>query len=122
MIGNSIIAKYPMGKVTCLLALWSAAACFAEAPTVLAIRDARVVTVSGPTIEKATVVLRDGLIEAIGENLAIPGDAWIIDGAGLTVYPGLIDGLSTWGIPEARAAASSSPDTDVLLPISRQSH
>ena len=94
-----------MTKAILLLVLCSAPACYAEAPTALAIRDARVVTVSGPTLDKATVVVRDGLIEAVGENIPIPGDAWIIDGAGLTVYPGLIDALSTWGIPEPPPAA-----------------
>jgi hypothetical protein len=85
-----------MKLATGFLALWSVPACLAEVPTALAIRDARVVTVSGPTLSKATVFLRDGLIEAVGENVAIPGDAWVIDGTGLTVYPGLIDALSTW--------------------------
>ncbi|MFN7932574.1 MAG: hypothetical protein U0R19_04555 [Bryobacteraceae bacterium] len=60
----------------------------AETPAVIAIRNAKIVTVSGPVIAKGTVVVRNGLIEAVGENAAAPADAWIIDGAGLTVYPG----------------------------------
>jgi hypothetical protein len=40
---------------------------------VYAIVDARVVTVSGATFERATVVLRDGVIEAVGPNVATPG-------------------------------------------------
>lgn len=73
----------------------------AEGPQVFAIRNARIVRVSGPPIENGTVVVRDGLIEAVGVNVSSPADAWAIDGKGLTVYPGLIDGLSTWGIPGA---------------------
>ncbi len=72
-----------------------------EGPRVVAIRDAHVVTVSGPDLPKGTVVLRDGLIEEVGANIPIPADAWVIDGTGLTVYPGFIDALSTWGIPAA---------------------
>ena len=68
---------------------------------VLAIKDAHVVTVSGADLPKATVVIRDGLIEAVGPDAAIPADASVIDGGGLTVYPGFIDALSTWGIPGA---------------------
>ena len=68
---------------------------------VLAIKDAHVVTVSGADLPKATVVMRDGLIEAVGPDATIPGDASVIDGGGLTVYPGFIDGLSTWGVPGA---------------------
>jgi hypothetical protein len=76
-------------------------------PPPLAIRNARVVTVSGPILKKATVVVKDGLIAAVGENIDVPKDAWVIEGEGLTVYPGLIDALSNWGIPEAAAPAAA---------------
>lgn len=59
-----------------------------------AIQNARIVPVSGPVIENGTVVIADGLIEAVGTNVTIPPEAWAIDGSGLTVYPGLIDGMS----------------------------
>ena len=78
----------------------------AQPPSGIAIRNARIVTGSGPVINKGTVVLRNGLIDAVGENITIPGDAWIIDGEGLTVYPGLIDSISTWGIVEATPTAT----------------
>ncbi len=74
-----------------------------------AIQNARLVTVSGEVIERGTIVVANGLIEAIGTDVAIPPEAWVIDGAGLTVYPGLIDSLATLGLqapePEGRAAA-----------------
>src|SRR5438270_1527953 len=66
---------------------------------VYAITNARIVTVSGATIERGTLVIRDGLIAAVGANVAAPPDARPIDGTGLTVYPGLIDASSTLGIP-----------------------
>ncbi len=81
---------------------------FAAAPLPIAIRNARIVTVSGPPIAKGTVVLRNGLIEAVGENVAVPADAWVVDGEGLTVYPGLIDSLSTWGMPVPAATAAAA--------------
>src|ERR671923_180148 len=56
-----------------------------------AITNARIVTVSGPVIERGTVVIRNGLIAAAGANVNAPPDARLIDGTGLTVYPGLID-------------------------------
>lgn len=90
-----------MTKIALLVTL-TAGVGLAETPSALAIRDARVVTVSGPTLARGTVVLRNGLIEAVGENVSVPSDAWVIDGAGLTVYPGLIDALSTWGLPDAQ--------------------
>jgi imidazolonepropionase-like amidohydrolase len=71
-------------------------------PGTYAITNARIVPVSGPTIERGTIVIRDGLIAAVGANAAAPADARLIDGAGLTVYPGLIDALSSLGIPTPR--------------------
>lgn len=64
-----------------------------------AIRDARIVPVSGPVIEKGTIVIRDGLIEAVGPDAKVPADAKSFDGSGLTVYPGFIDSLTNLGLP-----------------------
>jgi len=95
-----------------LIAMLLAAASltFAQAPGPIALRGARVVTVSGPVLEKGTVLLRNGLIEAVGENLDLPKDAWVIDAQGATVYPGLIDALSTVGLPEP-PTQSTTPRT-----------
>ena len=65
-----------------------------------AITNARIVTVSGSTIERGTVVIRNGLIAAAGANVSAPTDARIIDGAGLTIYPGLIDSYTDLALPE----------------------
>ncbi|HTQ55480.1 MAG TPA: amidohydrolase family protein [Bryobacteraceae bacterium] len=100
-----------------LLALLAAGASlvFAQASGPIALRGARIVTVSGPVLEKGTVLLRNGLIEAVGENVDIPKDAWVIDGQGLTVYPGLIDALSTVGLPET-PAQSGAPRSESPTP------
>src|SRR5215467_8022057 len=81
---------------------------FAEAAPVVAVRNARIVTVSGPVIAKGTVVIRNGLIDAVGENVAVPPEALLIEGEGLTVYPGLIDALSTVALPGAAPAAAAA--------------
>lgn len=83
----------------------------AETPFAIAIKDAHVVTVSGADLPKATVVLRNGLIEDVGANVNIAPDVSVIDGAGLTVYPGFIDGLSTWGIASAAPANARTTAT-----------
>src|SRR5436305_9861373 len=62
-----------------------------------AITNARIVTVSGAAIDRGTVVVRNGLIAAVGAAVQPPADARIVDGNGLTVYPGLIDANSTLG-------------------------
>ena len=92
-----------------VLALLLCAGCIlAEAPPVIAIRNARIVTVSGPVLAKGLVVVRNGLIEAVGENVAIPPDATVVEGEGMTVYPGLIDALSTVGMPGAAPTAATT--------------
>lgn len=76
-------------------------------PSTYAITNARLVPVAGPAIERGTVVVRDGLIAAVGAGVSVPADARVIDGAGLTVYPGFIDGYSTLGTaPAARAGGA----------------
>ena len=97
-----------MRKLTIALLLIGACAVAAEKPQPVAIRNAKIVTVSGPVIAKGTVVVRNGLIEAVGENVAVPADAWVVDGEGMTVYPGLIDSLSTVGIPGAAPAPATT--------------
>lgn len=74
-----------------------------------AITNARLVTVSGPVIERGTVVIRNGLIAAAGANVNAPPDARVIDGTGLTVYPGLIDSYTDLGLPEPSPSPSPSP-------------
>jgi imidazolonepropionase-like amidohydrolase len=103
-----------MRKLICGLILCLANLC-AGTPSALAIRNARIVTVSGPVLQKGTVLLRNGLIEAVGENIAVPADAWVIEGEGLTVYPGLIDALSTLGLADT-ATAGRTGRTAVAAP------
>ena len=74
-------------------------------PQFFAIRGAKVFPVSGPPIEGATVVISRGIITAIGKDAAIPPEAWVIDGKGLHVYPGLVDAFSDVGIPAAPPAS-----------------
>jgi imidazolonepropionase-like amidohydrolase len=75
-----------------------------------AIRNARIVTVSGPDIENGTVVIRDGKIEAVGPNVSVPAGAQTIDGRGLSVYPGMIDAGTNMGLVEVPQGANGTVD------------
>lgn len=77
-------------------------------PPYFAIRGARVVPVSGPPVEGATIVVSRGIITAVAKDAAIPAEAWVIDGKGLTVYPGLVDAFTDVGIPAAPPAGGES--------------
>ena len=92
------------------LAAWSllpARRAHADEPRFFAIRGARIVPVSGAPIDNGTVVIARGLIQAVGANVTIPPEAQILDGAGLTVYPGFIDAGTDVGL-EAPAPAAAA--------------
>ncbi len=75
----------------------------AERPRVYAITQVRIVTAPGQVIERAGIVLRDGLIEALGKDVQAPPDAQVIEAEeDWTVYPAFIDGASHLGVPEER--------------------
>ena len=77
---------------------------------VIAIRNARIVTVSGPDIENGTVVIRDGKIEAVGASVNVPAGAQTIEGRGLSVYPGMIDAGTNMGLVEVPQGANGTVD------------
>jgi imidazolonepropionase-like amidohydrolase len=76
----------------------------------VAIRNARIVTVSGPDIENGTVVIRDGKIEAVGTAVNVPAGAQTIEGRGLSVYPGMIDAGTNMGLVEVPQGANGTVD------------
>ncbi len=73
----------------------------ADAPGVYAITGGTVHPASGPEIANGVVIIRNGLIEAVGATVAIPRDATVIDVHGAHVYPGLIDAQTSLGFASA---------------------
>jgi imidazolonepropionase-like amidohydrolase len=66
----------------------------------IAITNAKIYPVSGPPIAKGTVLIKDGLIAGVGDNVAVPSGAQTIDATGKIVTPGLINSLTTIGLIE----------------------
>jgi imidazolonepropionase-like amidohydrolase len=89
------------------LAFLLCAAAGAFADDMLVLRGGRVVPVSGPPIENGVVVVTGGKIAAVGRDATVPAGATVIDTTGQTVYPGLIDGLTTLGLTEIGSVAGS---------------
>jgi hypothetical protein len=67
-----------------------------------AITNATIFQAPGRKVEKATVVLKDGLIYAVGKNTTVPPDAILIKGDSLFIYAGFIDGLSHAGVTKPK--------------------
>lgn len=61
-----------------------------------------VIQAPGRTIEGGTVVIRNGLIHAVGKGIPVPPDAQILRGDSLYIYAGFIDGLSHIGVDKPK--------------------
>lgn len=73
------------------------------------IRNARIVTVSGPVIERGNVVVRGGKIAAVGAGADAQG-LTAYDATGLTVYPGMMDAVTNMGLSEIGQGAAPTVD------------
>jgi hypothetical protein len=101
---NRLTLGTRLGLVLGLILPASAAAQFTEVPppAAYALQGATVVRPDGSRQEGVTVVIREQLIEAIGAEIEIPGDAVVLPGDSLFVYPGLVDaeGALAYDFPE----------------------
>src|SRR6185437_8806952 len=70
-----------------------------------AFTHAKVITVSGGTLSGANVLVCDGVITAVGSDAAVPSGAQVVDATGMTIYPGVVDGFSQYGLPAPPANA-----------------
>ena len=66
----------------------------------IAITGGKVYPVSGPPIANGTVLIRDGVIVAVGANVNVPASAQRIDATGKIVTPGLINSITSIGLVE----------------------
>lgn len=129
-----------LGLVFCWLAglvWWPTLAKAAETEPVIAIKGARLVTVTGSDIPQGTILIKGKYIVDIGPSVTIPPEAKVIEAQGLVAYPGMIDGLTYLGLqeismvratvdmretgninPQVRADEALRPDS-VHIPITR---
>ena len=77
-------------------------------PGVHALVGGTVVMKPGEAIDAGTVIIRDGLIEAVGKDLAVPDDARAWDMKGLTIYAGFIDPYLALGSSTAPSKTTDS--------------
>lgn len=88
------------------LALMIPVSALADFGGVYAIKAGHIVTVTGGVIENGTVLIRDGLIEAVGPDIAVPPDAEVIVEDTMYVYPGLIDAHTSLALEKAEQPSS----------------
>ena len=80
----------------------------------VAITNTTILTASHGTIERGTILIRDGRIAEVGQNVQVPEGAQIIDGTGKFVMPGIIDSHSHTAI-EAVNEGSNSITSEVRV-------
>ena len=80
------------------LALATAATAAAQDARPVAFTNARLVTIAGKTIERGTLVVKNGKIEALGADIAVPPGARVVDASGKTILPGLVSAFSRAGL------------------------
>lgn len=73
----------------------------------IAITGGRVFPVSGPPIDNATVLMRDGKIVAVGANVNVPADAERVDATGKWVTPGIFNPSTLLGLVEVGAVGET---------------
>jgi imidazolonepropionase-like amidohydrolase len=81
------------------------------------IRNVNIFTGAGPLIRNGAVLMQDGKIAAIGQNVTAPADAVVIDGGGRYVTPGLIDTHSHLGVYPAPGTAAHSDGNELTNPV-----
>jgi imidazolonepropionase-like amidohydrolase len=109
-------------NLACLLCLLciplAAAASPADAPSVILIQNATILTVSHGAIEHGSILIKDGKIAEVGQSIKAPKDAQVIDAAGQFVMPGIIDchsHIAAESINEGSVSVSSMVNMEEVL-------
>lgn len=104
MIGAGTPSRW---RALLLLAACLATTADAMAET-LAITGGKVHTLGARgTLEQGTVIIEDGVIRAIGNDLDVPADARVVDAAGKVVTPGIVDAHGFLGLSEISLVETS---------------
>lgn len=84
---------------------------------VYVIKNARILTVTNGTLERGMIVIQDGKIEQLGEQLDVPMDGVrVIDAEGMWVTPGLIDSHSHLGLGPSGGVTEDNEMSDPCTP------
>jgi imidazolonepropionase-like amidohydrolase len=84
------------------------------------IRNATVMTATGPEIANASVLIRDGKIVAVGAGVTAPPDAVVVDGTGKFVTPGIIDTHSHLGVYASPGTQAESDGNEATNPVTSE--
>jgi len=92
-----------------------------QPPGVIAVVGATLHTVSGPPVEDGIMLVEAGRIRAIGVDVVVPDGARVIDLAGMTVMPGIVDSHSHMGLKQLYRPETGSDNNELSKPINARS-
>ncbi|MBC5772510.1 amidohydrolase family protein [Pontibacter sp. KCTC 32443] len=75
-----------------------------ERPGLVALTNATIHTDYKTTLNNATLIIRNGKVEAVGTNVKVPAGAVVVDAKGKHIYPGFVDMFTSYGLPEVKRA------------------
>jgi imidazolonepropionase-like amidohydrolase len=84
------------------------------------IRNATILTAAGPAIERGALLLQNGKVAAVGQNVSAPADALVIDASGKWVTPGIIDTHSHLGVYSSPAIESLQDGNEMTNPVTAE--
>lgn len=70
-------------------------------PGQYAFTNANIVVSANQTINNGVLLVKDRVIESVGQGITIPKGYVVIDLKGKYIYPGLIDAYTSYGLPES---------------------
>jgi imidazolonepropionase-like amidohydrolase len=112
-------AKGPADSISALRAQYPSTYHRKDNPPVL-IRNATILTAAGPEMQGASILFRDGKVEAVGTNLTAPDGTVTVDGTGKFVTPGIIDIHSHIGVYSAPGTFAESDGNEATNPVTAQ--
>jgi len=96
------------------LVLFAALSVTAAASDKLAVKAGRIITVAGEEIENGTVLIENGKIKAVGKDIKIPYDYWVIDEPDCVVFPGMVECFTSRGLDIPNENIPVAPWLDVV--------
>ena len=85
-----------------------------QAPAQIAIKGGRIISVAQPPIDGGVILIREGRIQAIGKDIAIPSDYKVLDATGKVIMPGFIEAHSSRGMDQANERNNNVPFLSVM--------
>lgn len=99
--------------VLCLLFLLLPAGATAQERTKIAVKAGRIIPMKGEEIQDGVILVDEGKITAVGKDVEIPYDFWVLDAGNLTAFPGMVEPFTSRGLDRANESLPVTPFLDV---------